>query len=440
MIHIITTVSRFTMIFIIAVYTYYCFSALGRPAEERGGLFKGQMVYIYLLLLNANAVLFLNTNDIRIIIMAVAEAVLIYITNLIYKKLYSNANEIVVNNMCMLLLVGFIMLCRLDMGQAIKQIVYAAAALLITAFVPIMIERWKMWSRLSYLYAAIGILGLLCVAVFGKVVYGAKLNISIGPVTLQPSEIIKIIFVFFVASMLCIYTDLKQVIITSAISAVFVLILVASKDLGSAMIYFVTFLFMLYVATRNWTYLFAGFLMGGGAAIAGYHLFSHVRTRVIAWQDPLAVVNDAGYQISRSLFAIGSGGWFGSGLYEGMPEKIPVVTTDFIFAAISEEMGAVFALCIIFICISCILMFFNIAMQIHERFYKLVALGLAVCYGIQVFITLGGVTKFIPSTGVTLPLISYGGSSILSTIFIFAVIQGLYKRAGWEAEADNEIK
>ena len=140
----------------------------------------------------------------------------------------------------------------------------------------------------------------------------------------------------------------------------------------------------------------------------------------------MAVYQNEGYQIVQSLFAIGTGGWFGMGLYQGMPDKIPVVEQDFVFAAISEELGGVFALCLLLVCVSCYLMFLNIAMQIKDQFYKLIALGLGTVYGFQVFLTIGGVTKFIPSTGVTLPLVSYGGSSLLSTTIIFAIIQGLY--------------
>ena len=148
--------------------------------------------------------------------------------------------------------------------------------------------------------------------------------------------------------------------------------------------------------------------------------------RVVAWKNPLGVIDKEGYQICQSLFAIGTGGWFGMGLYQGMPDKIPVVEQDFVFAAISEELGGVFALCLLLVCVSCYLMFLNIAMQIKDQFYKLIALGLGTVYGFQVFLTIGGVTKFIPSTGVTLPLVSYGGSSLLSTTIIFAIIQGLY--------------
>jgi cell division protein FtsW (lipid II flippase) len=160
--------------------------------------------------------------------------------------------------------------------------------------------------------------------------------------------------------------------------------------------------------------------------VGGYFLFSHVQARVAAWQDPLSVIDDAGYQVSQSLFAIGTGGWFGLGLGQGLPEKIPVVTKDFIFAAISEEMGGIFALCLIMVCLSCFFMIMNVAMRLKDPFYRLSGVGLGTTYALQVFLTIGGVIKFIPSTGVTLPLVSYGGSSLLSTMIVFGIIQGLY--------------
>ena len=243
---------------------------------------------------------------------------------------------------------------------------------------------------------------------------------------MQPSEFIKIIFVFYVACMLYENTDFVQVCVTTAIAAAHVLILVISRDLGSALIFFVTYLVMLYVATRRLFYFAGGILAGCIASVAGYSIFSHVRVRVLAWQDPLSVIENEGYQICQSLFAIGTGGWFGMGLYQGTPNKIPVVEEDFIFSAISEELGGIFALCLLMVCVSCFLMFLNVAMQMKDQFYKLIALGLGTVYGFQVFLTVGGVTKFIPSTGVTLPFVSYGGSSLLSTMIMFSVIQGLY--------------
>lgn len=441
MVHIIASASRFSLIIFIAIYTYYCFAALksniSYARQER--LYKKQTTLMYGILVNGNLVLFVVYQDIRILGLMICEILLFIITLLIYKHIYENASKSLVNNMCMLLTISFIILTRLDIEKAIKQFIFAAVAVVITCFIPLLVAKLKVWNKLRFLYGVIGIAGLSFVLVAASTTYGAKLSITIGPVVLQPSEFIKIIFIFFSACMLQETTEFSHIVKTTVIAALHVLILVASRDLGGALIYLVTYLVMLYVATRKPIYMFLGVASGALASVVAYHLFDHVKDRVIAWKDPLSVIDDQGYQISQSLFAIGSGGWFGTGLGLGMPNKIPVVTTDFVFAAISEEMGAVFAICIIFICISCFLMFFNISMQIKDYFYKLIALGIGTLYGTQTFLALGGVTKFIPSTGVTLPLVSYGGSSLLSTIILFAIIQGLYVLQFDEGEDDEEV-
>ncbi|MDE7257920.1 MAG: FtsW/RodA/SpoVE family cell cycle protein, partial [Lachnospiraceae bacterium] len=152
----------------------------------------------------------------------------------------------------------------------------------------------------------------------------------------------------------------------------------------------------------------------------------HVQVRVQAWKDPFSCIDDAGYQITQSLFAISSGGWFGLGLFRGTPDSIPFVEADFVFSAVAEELGIAFSMCMILICISCFIMFMNIAMRLQDKFYQLIAFGLGVTYIFQVFLTIGGGTKFIPMTGITLPFISYGGSSVLTTLVMFFIIEGLY--------------
>lgn len=428
MVHLIVSVSRFTMLFMIAIYTYYCFAALKKNISERNQkrLYKKQTTLMYGLLINANLVLYLVMNDIRVLGLCLCEILLFAITLLIYQKIYAYASKALVNNMCMLLAISFLILTRLDMDKAIKQFSFAAVAVVITCFIPILVAKLKVWDKLGVLYGLIGIGGLAFVCVAASTTYGAKLSISIGSVVLQPSEFIKILFIFFSACMLYKSVEFEHIVKVTIIAALHVLILVASRDLGGALIYLITYLVMLYVATRKPIYMILGLSSGALASVVAYHLFAHVRDRVIAWKDPLSVIDDQGYQISQSLFAIGSGGWFGVGLGQGMPDRIPVVKTDFVFSAIAEEFGVLFAICIIFICISCFLMFFNISMQVKDIFYKLIALGIGTLYGTQVFLALGGVTKFIPSTGVTLPLVSYGGSSLLSTIILFAIIQGLY--------------
>ncbi len=442
MVHLLVEISRFTLIIFFAIYTYDCFAAL-KPkisAKRQRRIYRRQTALLFMILFNAYAVILAVTMDIRILLLFAAEIVFFAVTIGVYQFFYPNASRSLVNNMCMLLAIGFIILTRLDLDKAIKQFIIACAAVVITCFIPVIVAKLKGLQRLTWVYAVVGLAGLAIVAVAATPEYGANLSLKIGPLSIQPSEFIKIIFVLFCSSMLTISTEFKHVVKTTVIAALHVLILVASKDLGGALIFLVTYLAMLYVATRQPGYLFLGIAAGVVAAIAAYFMFAHVRTRVIAWKDPLSVIDDAGYQVCQSLFAIGTGGWFGSGLYQGMPNKIPVVSKDFIFAAISEEMGGVFALCLIFVCISCLLMFFNIAMQMKDMFYKLIALGLATMYGTQVFLTLGGVIKFIPSTGVTLPLVSYGGSSLLASMILFAIIQGLYVLHMNEGEMHESIK
>ena len=326
----------------------------------------------------------------------------------------------------MLMTIGFIMITRLSYNKAVKQCVIAAGGVAISLAVPVIIRKVKQLSEWRWLYCGVGIVALAAVVVVGTEQFGAKLGFMVGGVGVQPSEFVKILFVFFVASSFYHSRAFKDIVITTALAAFHVLILVASKDLGAALIIFIVYLVMLYVATSQPLYVFAGLGAGAAASVVAYYLFNHVRVRVIVWQDPFASYQNGGYQVAQSLFAIGTGSWFGTGLFQGKADAIPVAETDFIFSAICEEMGLIFALCIILIFLSCYVMFLNIAMQLHNRFYKLVALGLGTCFIFQSFLTIGGVTKFIPSTGVTLPLISYGGSSVLSTLIMFAIIQGLY--------------
>jgi cell division protein FtsW (lipid II flippase) len=375
---------------------------------------------------DAYSVLYLTTQNIQIIGLYLMQLVVAVVVFSIYHLVYKNASELVLNNMCMLIAIGMIMLTRISFERAFRQFLFVCAGSLISLLIPLVLQSMSLFRKLTWVYVVVGVGALLVVAVAGQTSYGAKLSLSIAGFTIQPSEFVKIIFVLYIASMLYRKHDLRQVVITSVFSAVFVIALVASRDLGGALLYFFTYLVMIYVATRRFAYFGGGLLAMSLAAVVGYHLFSHVQARVAAWRDPLSVIDDAGYQVSQSLFAIGTGGWFGLGLGQGLPEKIPVVSKDFIFAAISEEMGGIFALCLVMVCLSCFFMIMNVAMRLHDPFYRLSAVGLGTTYALQVFLTIGGVIKFIPSTGVTLPLVSYGGSSLLATMIVFGIIQGLY--------------
>ncbi len=427
MTNLIVQLSKYIQVLLIIIYTIYAFTAFRAGSEKKKNrLYLRQQLIIFALHTLGHALLFLNTREKEIIVLYVIETLLFIGIFVLYQKCYRNLSRLLLNNMVLLLAVGFVILTRLSLRSAKRQLLIVAVSLLICLVIPYLVDKMKVLSRFGWLYFVAGIGMLMLVFVCGVEHGGATNWVRIAGFEFQPSEIVKIIFVFFAASLLVKKQNFAHIALVTVAAAVHVLILVAETDLGGALLFFVTYLLMLYVATANPLYPVVGLAAGGVAAVAAYKIFPHIRTRVKAWRDPWSFIDTGGYQVAQSLFAIGTGGWFGMGLGKGMPQTIPVVTSDFIFSAISEELGAIFAICIILIYISCFLMFINIAMKVKQPFYKLVALGLSTSFIFQVLLTIGGATKFIPSTGVTLPFISYGGTSIISSAVIFSVIQGLY--------------
>ena len=441
MANLITNVSKYLMILLIAIYTYYNFRFFGiRDEWGKRRLCRLQNVVMVLIHTLAYLIIYLRTEDEKTLMFFGAQLLFFFLYMGLYRLFYRNLSRLLLNNACMLLSTSFIILTRISMDRAVRQFAIVAVAAAVTMIIPFIMDRAWQLSKIPWVYGSIGLALLLVVCVMGNTAFGAQLSINIGGFSFQPSEFVKISFVFFVATMFYRSVDFKTIAVTTAVAAAHVLVLVMSKDLGSALIFFVTYLLMLFVATGSWLYLGLGAGSGAAAAVIAYNLFSHVRTRVEAWLDPWSDISGKGYQISQSLFAIGTGGWFGMGLYQGMPSKIPVVEKDFVFSAISEEMGGIYAICLILICLGCFMQFMMIAAKMQAVFYKLIAFGLGTTYIVQVFLIIGGVTKFIPSTGVTLPFVSYGGSSILSTFIVFNVVQGLYilKRNEEEEDYDEE--
>lgn len=427
MVNVIIEVSKYLLIILMALYTYWNFRYFRYQEEwQQNRVCTKQNAVMFLLHLLSYSVLYLKSEDERVVLFYLAQAVFFTAYMGLSRYFYRNLSRILMNNMCVLLMIGLMILTRLSFDKAVRQFVIVAAAALITWIIPFVLDRAWQLAEIPWIYGIGGLAVLALVWIVGNNSFGAQLSITVAGISFQPSEFIKITFVFFAAAMFYRSVDFKTVAAVTAVAAGHVLILVLSKDLGSALIFFLTYLTMLFVATGRWLYLGAGLGFGCGASVLAYYLFAHVRTRVAAWMDPWADIDNRGYQITQSLFAIGTGGWFGMGLYQGMPYKIPVVEKDFVFSAVSEELGGIFAICILLICLGCFLQFMMIAGRMQALFYKLIAFGLGMVYGIQVFLTVGGVTKFIPSTGVTLPFVSYGGSSILSTFMVFGVLQGLY--------------
>ena len=425
MINIVVELSKYVILTLMIVYTVLCYYlVVGKHASDRKGLLRSQITLTFFLDFTAFVVIFLKTFDFKVVIFYAEMMIYFAAILILYRRIYKNASMLLLNNMCMLLSVGFIMLCRLDIASANKQLLIVACGSAVALVIPVMIRRMKFLKDLTWVYAGLGVVLLGAVLVLAQTSYGAKLSLM----GIQPSEVIKLTFVFFMASLLAREVTFKKVVLATIVAGLHVGILVLSRDLGSAVIFFVAYLVLIYVSTRKPAYLCIGIAGGTAGAVVAYHLFGHVRQRVSAWKDPMAVYQNEGYQIVQSLFAIGTGGWFGMGLCQGSPEKIPVVKNDFIFSAICEELGGIFAICLTIV---------EIALQIKNPFYKLIAIGLGTEYAFQVFLTVGGATKFIPMTGVTLPLVSYGGSSIMCMILMIAIIQGLYI---YREDEDEEIE
>jgi peptidoglycan glycosyltransferase len=274
--------------------------------------------------------------------------------------------------------------------------------------------------------------------------------VNIGPLNFQPGEAAKVLLVVFFAAYL---VEKRELLTTGSrrIGRLFlpdpkhlgplllawglsIVVMVMEKDLGSSLLFFALFAAMLYMATERAAYLLAALvLFVGGAAIA-YQFFSHVQARVSTWVDPWPVADGDGYQLVQSLFSFGTGGFAGTGLGLGSPHKIPNASTDFVFAAIGEELGLLGTVAVLAAFLLLIGTGFRTAIQAERPFSKLFAGGLTVIIGVQTFVIVGGVVRLIPLTGVTLPFISYGGSSLVANFVILALLLRISDETAAEAE------
>ncbi len=434
---VIIALSRYLLAIFAAFYALHCFAAFSYMfTEGRKWFCITQVVFMSFIHLLGFSVIAMQTGEQYLAIICVLHELAFIITIVMYRLIYPGSSWLLLNNMCFFLAVGLVMITRLSPEKALKQFFIALISLLVTFFIPFAMEKAENLRKYSIYFGIAGFAALAAVFVFGSITNGSRLSIQLFGIPFQPSEFVKILFVLFEAGMLTeeggiygnptLHPNIKRIAVSAAAALAYCIILVISRDLGSALIFFVTYVFMLYVAAKAPLVLAGGTLAGAAGTFIGYRLFSHVRVRFRAWKNPFSEIEGQGYQITQSLFAIGTGGWFGMGLTMGSPDKIPVVEQDFIFSAISEEFGCIFSVCLILVCISTFLMFMNIAMTVGNAYYKLIAAGLSVVYIFQVFLTIGGTVKFIPLTGVTLPLVSYGGSSLLATLIMFALIQGIY--------------
>jgi peptidoglycan glycosyltransferase len=351
--------------------------------------------------------------------------------------------------------IGFVTIARLDPDLARNQSLWTAVG--VAAFVITLraVQRIRDLERYRYTFALIGIGSLLIPAVpgIGREINGARLWVSLGPLNFQPGEAAKVTLVIFLAAYLVekrellstptwrvgpiMLPDPKHFAPLLLAWGSSILVMVREKDLGSSLLFFAVFLAMLYMATARASYVGVGAALFAIGATIAYQIFGHVRDRVTTWVDPWPLAQNQGFQLVQALFAFGSGGLAGTGLGLGSPGSIPNASTDFVFAAIGEELGLIGTTAVLLIYLLLVGVGFRIALKADQPFLKLLAAGLTTMLGVQTFIILGGVTRLIPLTGITMPFVSYGGSSLLANFVILALLLRISDEVARRAEADG---
>jgi cell division protein FtsW (lipid II flippase) len=344
--------------------------------------------------------------------------------------------------------VGLTEIYRLDPTDAFRQglwIVVALGALAVTLW--FLRHDYRRLERYKYLFGlgAIGLLVLPALPVIGQSINGARLWIHFGSLQFQPGELAKIFLIVFLAG----YLREKREVLAQGRLKDFgpllliwggaMLVLVETNDLGSALLYFGIFIAMLYVATGRVAYVLAGVVLFVGGSIAAYTTIGHVRTRMQIWWDPWPHVHTSGYQLVQSLYSISNGGYAGAGLGKGTftttsgAQLIPSANTDFIYSAIAQELGLIGASALLLLFMLFVARGMRIAILADDGFSKLLAAGLTFAFALQTFIIVGGILRVIPLTGVTLPFVSYGGSSVVANFILLGGLLLVSNRTGSRA-------
>ncbi len=341
--------------------------------------------------------------------------------------------------------VGFVTISRIDLARGTNfariQSTWVLVGVAVFVAVIALVREIATLERMQYTIGLAGVAFLLlplAPSPIGRTINGARIWAKVGPISFQPGEIAKVLLVAFFAAYL---VDKRELLTRGSrrvgrlhlpdpkhlgplllVWGVSIVVMVAEKDLGSSLLLFSVFATMLYMATNRSAYLIGGFALFGVGAWIAFHMFGHVQTRVDIWIDPWSDPQGKGYQIIQSWFALAAGGIGGSGLGLGAPDKVPYAETDFVFSAIGEELGYLGAVAVIATLLLLVGSALRVAVDSRRPFNQLFTAGLAVILGVQSFIIIGGVTRLIPLTGITLPFVSYGGSSLIANFAIVALL------------------
>ncbi len=356
------------------------------------------------------------------------------------RRLAPNADGLLLPLAGLLNGLGYVFIARMNTGLAAAQATWSLVGMAGFLVTLVLIRRTRSLESYRYSFAALGI-GLLLLPslpLIGREINGAQIWISVGPMSFQPAEAAKLALAAFLAGYL---VDKRELLALSTRRfgplylpdprhlgpllvawSVSLLVMVNQKDLGSSLLFFALFVVLVWVATGRAAYLVLGGLLFGAGAFGAYHLFGHVRDRISIWLDPWPVAKGAGYQVVEAAFAMADGGLTGTGLGLGNASRIPARETDFIFAVVAEELGLAGATAVLLAYLLLIGCGLRIAMQTEYAFEKLFATGLTALLGFQAFVIIAGVTRVLPLTGVTLPFMSLGGSSLLANYVLIALL------------------
>ncbi|MDQ4004913.1 MAG: FtsW/RodA/SpoVE family cell cycle protein [Actinomycetota bacterium] len=364
------------------------------------------------------------------------------VSHLVVRRLAPAADPVFLPSGVLLAGLGFAVIYRLNADLASAQTGWLLLGLVLFAVTLFVVRDHRQLDGFTYTIGVLGLLMLLLplAPVIGQTIRGARLWVEIGPLQFQPAEVGKVLLVIFLASYLNARKELLAVatrrlgpialpeprhlaplLVAWGISLI---VLFLETDLGSSLLFFGIVVLMLWVATGRGAYLALGGVLFAVGAYAGYLMFDHVQDRVAVWLnvfDP-SLIQDEGYQLAQSLFGLATGGISGTGLGQGLPTEIPDAHTDMVFSVIGEELGLMGSMAILLLFVLLVFRGFRAAVRSPDGFGQLLATGLSAILALQTFVIIGGVTRLIPLTGITLPFVSYGGSSLVSNFVLLALL------------------
>lgn len=366
----------------------------------------------------------LNKN---VYLLAIGLVFLVYLSNIVVSKI-SSGDHYLFLIVSMLISIGVIMIYRISPELGLKQLLWLSIGIAVFFISYFAIKWFSIWDKMLYLYILINYSFFAMTFVLGTRKHGAINWIQIGNISIQPGEFAKIVLVFIIAAYFANQHYEKKIkyadIILMFIIYSFIGLFFIQRDLGTALVFFGIFTGLQFIYSKKRLLIWINIIGAVFGGAAGYIIFDHVKVRILTWINPWPYIDNKGYQITQSLFAISSGDYFGTGLGRGNPSFIPLSYNDFIFSAITEEMGVFTGIGIIMLFMLLTYRGFKVALKQKQIFYRIISIGISLMFGIQAFIIIAGVLKVIPLTGLTLPFVSYGGSSVIASFAALGILQG----------------